>query len=102
MSHFITIVGRVVEWLKRHAYDQHGLGSNPTGANLFFFVGKTLYGTFPCLVVLASSSETVLAKSRISIKLQADSNILASQEAKWSNSLPYILAPPLLSCKLGR
>ena len=45
-------VGSVVEWLKRRARDQHGLGSKPTRT-----LGKTLYGTFPCLVVLASSSK---------------------------------------------
>ena len=37
----------------------------------------------------------------ISIKLQADSNILASLEAGQGNCLPYVLAPLLLSCKSG-
>ena len=55
--------------------------------------GKDTYGIFP-LVVLASSSE-----SHFSIKLQADSNILASLEAGWGNYLPYVLAPPSLSCE---
>ena len=48
---------------------------------------KTLFGTFPCLVVLASSSKL----SHISIKLQADSNILASPEAGRGNCPPYVL-----------
>ena len=37
----------------------------------------------------------------ISIKLQADSNILASPEADRGNCLPYVLAPRSLSCKSG-
>ena len=28
------LVGRVVEWFKPHAYDQHGFGSKPTRAIL--------------------------------------------------------------------
>ena len=32
-EHF-NIVGSVIEWLKRHAYDQHGSGSKPTRAIL--------------------------------------------------------------------
>ena len=49
-------------------------------------LGKTLYGTFPCLVVL----EAVLNYIHISIKLQANSNILASPEAGRGNFLPYV------------
>ena len=45
------------------------------------FLGKTLYSTFPCLVVLASN---------ICTKLLADSNILASLEAGCGNCLPYV------------
>ena len=74
----ITIVGSVVEWLKHRTDDQHGLGSKPTCA-IAVSLGKTLYGTFPCLVVLASSS-----------KLLADSNILASPEVGRGNCLPYV------------
>ena len=37
----------------------------------------------------------------ISIKLQADSNMLASPEAGRGNCLPYVLVPLLLSCKSG-
>ena len=36
-----------------------------------------------------------------SIKLQADSNILVSPEAGRDNCLPYVLAPPSLSCESG-
>ena len=36
----------------------------------------------------------VLNYSNISIKLQADSNILVSPEAGRDNCLPYVLAPP--------
>ena len=46
----------MVEWLKRRDYDQHGLGLKPTRA-IVVLLEKTLYGTFPCLVVLASSSK---------------------------------------------
>ena len=56
---------------------------------------KTLYGTFPCLVVLASS----LNFRHISIKLQTESNILASPEAVRGNCLLYILPSPSLSCE---
>ena len=47
------------------------------------------------------SWQAVLNYSHISIKLQVDSNILASPEAGWSNCLPYVLAPPSLSCESG-
>ena len=45
--------------------------------------------------------QAVLNYSNISIKLQADSNILASLEAGPGNCLPYVLAPPSLSCESG-
>ena len=44
------------------------------------------------------SWQEVLNYSHISIKLQADSNILASPEAGRGNCLPYVLAPLSLSC----
>ena len=50
-------VGSVVEWLKRRACDQHGLGSKTHSRHSVVSLGKTLYGTFPCLVDLASSSK---------------------------------------------
>ena len=46
--------------------------------------------------------QAVLNYSQISIKLQADSNILASREAGRGNCLPYVLAPPSLSCESGK
>ena len=46
--------------------------------------------------------QPVLNYSHICIKLQADSNILASPEAGWGNCLPYVLAPPSLSCESER
>ena len=45
-----------VDWLKHRTHDQHGLGSKPISA-ILLCLGKTLCGTFPCLVVLASSSK---------------------------------------------
>ena len=45
------------------------------------------------------SWQAVLNYSHISIKLQADRNILASPEAGQSNCLPYALAPPSLFCE---
>ena len=45
--------GSVVEWLKRCAHNQHGLGSKPTRAILLCPWERLL----PCLVVLASSSK---------------------------------------------
>ena len=48
-------IGSVVEWLKRHAYDQHGLGSKPTRAILLCSWERQL--TAFCMVVLASSSK---------------------------------------------
>ena len=90
-------VGSVVEWLKRWARDQHGLGSKPTRAILLcpwerhFRAHSPAWWPWPA----------VLNYSHISIKLQADSNILASPEAGWGNCLPYVLAPPSLSCEPG-
>ena len=50
-------------------------------------LGKTLHGTFPAWW----SWQEVLNFNHISIKLQADSNILASPEAGRGNCLPYVL-----------
>ena len=49
--------GSVVEWLQHWGCDQHGPGSKPTHTILLSMLGKALYDTFPCLVVLASSSK---------------------------------------------
>ena len=45
------------------------------------------------------SWQAVLNFSHISIKFQADSNILESLKAGRGKCLLYVLAPPLLSCK---
>ena len=47
------------------------------------------------------SLQAALNYSHISIKLQVDSNILASPEAGRGNCLPYVLVPLLLSYKSG-
>ena len=86
-------VGSVVEWLKRRTRDQHGLGSKPTRAILLCPWEKHFTAHSPALWYW----QAILNYSHISIKLQADNNILASPEAGRSNHLPYVLAPPLLS-----
>ena len=91
-----THVSSVVEWLKRR--DQHGLGSKPTRAILLCPWERH----FTALSPAWWSWQTALNYSHISIKLQADSNILASPEAGRVNCLPYVLAPPSLSCESGR
>ena len=90
-------VGSVVEWLKRRARDQHGLGSKPTRAILLCPWERNLTAHSPAWW----SWKAVLNYIQISIKLQPDSNILASPEAGRGNCLPYVLAPPSLSCKSG-
>ena len=80
-------VGSVVEWLKRRAHDQHGLGSKSTRAILLYPWERHLTAHSPAW----RSWQTVLNYSHIFIKLQADSNILVSPEAGWGNCLPYVL-----------
>ena len=87
----------MIEWLKHCAYDQHGLGSKPTRAILLCSWERH----FTALLPAWWSWQTVLNYSHISIKLQADSNTLASWEAGRGNCLPYVLVPPALSCKSG-
>ena len=70
-------VGSVVEWLKRRACDQHGLGSKPTHAILLCPWERHFTAHYPAWW----SWQAVLNYSHISIKLQADSNILVSPEA---------------------
>ena len=87
----------MVEWLKRRAYDQLGLGSKPTRTIL-----RCLWERYFTALSLAWLSwQAVLNYSHISINLQADSNILASLEAGRGNCLPYVFAPPSLSCESG-
>ena len=78
--------GRV---LKRRAYDQYGLGSKPTRTVLL------------CPWERHFRHFSLLGSVGISIKLQTDSNILASPEAGLGNCLLYVLAPPSLFCRSG-
>ena len=90
-------VGSVVEWLKRRARDQHGLGSKPIRAILLCPCERHFTAHSPAWW----SWQAVLNYSHILIKLQADSNILVSPEAGRGNCLPYLLAPWSLSCESG-
>ena len=90
-------VGSVVEWLKHRTDDQHGLGSKPTRAILLCPWERHFTAFSPAWW----SWQAVLNYSHISIKLQADSKILASPEAGRDNCLSYVLAPPSLSCESG-
>ena len=87
----------MVKWIKRHAHNQHGLGSKPTCAILL--CPWEIH--FTTLSPAWWSWQAVLNFNHISIKLQADSNILASSEAGQGNFLPDVLAPPLLFCQSG-
>ena len=91
------IVGSVVEWLKRRARDQHGPGLKSTCAILLYPWERHFTAHFPAWWIW----QAVLNYSHISIKLLADSNILVSPEADRGNCLPYVLAPPSLSCESG-
>ena len=87
----------MVEWLKHWAHDQHGLGLKPTCAILLCSWERHFTAHSPAWW----SWQAVLNYSHISIKLQVDSNILVFPEGGWGNCLPYVLAPPLLSCESG-
>ena len=82
-------VGSVVEWLTHRADDQLGLGSKPTCAILLCSWERHFTALSPAWWSWWSWQE-ILNYSHISIKLQADSNILASPEAGWGNCLPYV------------
>ena len=72
----------MVEWLERRDCDQHNLGQSLLAP--FCFLAKTFYGTFPCLVILPSSSkfQSYFYKTKKqNKKFQPSSNILASPEA---------------------
>ena len=47
----LKFIGSVVEWLKRRAYDQHGIGSKPTRVILLCPWERHFTALFPCLVV---------------------------------------------------
>ena len=74
---YSNYVGSVLEWLKRRAYGQHGLSSKSTCAILL----RPWERHFTALSPAWWSWQAVLTYSHISIKLQADSNILVSPEA---------------------
>ena len=74
----------MVKWLKCHTYDQHGLGSKPTDT-IWLCPWKR---HFRALSPVWWLWQAVLNYSHVSIKLQADSNILASLEAGQGNCLP--------------
>ena len=65
-------IGSVVEWLKRRARDQHGLSSKPIRTILLWPWERHFTPHSPAWW----SWQAVLNYSHISIKLQADSNIL--------------------------
>ena len=92
-----VIVGSVVEWLKHRTDDQHGLSSKPARAILLCPWERHFTAHSPAWWFW----QAVLNYNHISIKLQADSNILVSPEAGRGNCLPYVLAPPSLSCESG-
>ena len=87
----------MVEWLKHRARDQHGLGSKFTRAILLCPWEIHFMAHSPAWW----SWQAFLNYSHISIKLQANSNILESLEAGRGNCLLYVLAPPSLSCESG-
>ena len=72
-----SIIGCVVEWFKRRARDQHGLDSKPTRAIMLCLLERHFTAHSPAWW----SWQAVLNCSHISIKLQADSNILAFPDA---------------------
>ena len=76
---------------------QHGLGSKSTCAFLLFSWEKHFMALSPAWW----SWQAFQNFNHISIKSQADSNILASPEAGRGNCLPYVLAPLLFSCESG-
>ena len=79
------------------ARDQHGLGLKPIRAILLCPRERHFTAHSPAWW----SWQAVLNYSHISIKLQADSYILASPEAGRGNCLLYVFAPPSLSCESG-
>ena len=80
------MVGIMVEWLKYQADDQYGLDSKPTCTILLCPWERHFMALSPAWW----SWQAVLNYSNISIKLLANSNILASPEAGQGNCLPYV------------
>ena len=87
----------MVEWLEHCAYDQHGCGLKPIHAILLCLWERH----FMALSCAWWTWLSVINFNHIFIKLQADGNILASLKAGLGNCLPYVLAPPSLSCESG-
>ena len=87
----------MVKWLERRDCDRYDLGLKTTRAILLYLWERH----FTALSPASCSWQAVLNFSHISIKFQADSNILASPESGRGNCLPYVLALPLLSCESG-
>ena len=81
-----VIVNTVVEWLKHWDCDQHGLGLKSSHALLLCHWERY----FTALLRAWWSWQAVLNYNYISIKLQADINILVSPEAGQGNCLPYV------------
>ena len=77
----VCSVGSVVDWLEYSAYDQHGLGSKLT-CNILLYPWVR---HFTALSLAWWSWQAVINCNHIFMKLQADSNILASPEASRSN-----------------
>ena len=92
---YFSIISK--NYVMYRADDQHGLGSKSTRAILLCPWERHFTAHSPAWW----SWQAVLNYSHISIKLQVDSNILPFPEAGRGNCLPYLLAPPLLSCKSG-
>ena len=82
-------IGSMVKWLERRDYDRHGPGSKLTRA----IVLCPWERHFTVLSPAWWSWQAVLNCSNISIKLQADSNILSSPEAGRGNCLMVIAYP---------
>ena len=85
----------MVEWLKRRAHDQHGLGSKLSRVILLYPWERHFTAHSPAWW----SWKAVQNYCHISIKSKADRNILASPEADRGNCLPDVLAPSSLSCE---
>ena len=77
LGRVLHLFSSMVKWLERHAYDQHGVGSKLTRAMLLCPWERHFMALSPAWW----SCQAVLNYSHISIKLQADSNILAFPEA---------------------
>ena len=87
----------VVEWLRHHDCDLTWSWFKTTCTILLCPWKRD----FTVLFSAWWSWQAVLNYSHISIKLQADSNILASSESGWDNCLLYLLAPLSLSYNSG-